>query len=679
MEKKLRRNKWLSLTVAALLAVGLLLSPVSAAPDNTVSIGPLAAVNPGDDFVAQVNIDSVTDFDSANFDVTYDPGDLRLDDVTAGDIGGTVIPVQDWGFMPAGVQGTARVIVNVPDVPGVTGSGYLAELHFHAVGSNCDVLIDLHDGVLFDNMGDEILPASWVDASVHITEQPAVTVTMSAPPDVLAGGDFVAKVNISQVFAFDSASYDVVYDDTVIQVAAVTDGEIDSTAIPVTSWGFIPVGVQGKVRIINNVPGVPGVTGEGCLAEIRFHVVGVDCNTSDLDLVAADSVLFDRHGTEIDATWVDDSVHASDQPAVFVSMADYDELYCSNFVATVDISEVVNFDSANFDVTYDPAVLELTDVSDGLINGTTTIPVDSWGFIPPATQGTVRIINNVPGLGGVSGSGHLAEIDFHVIGSPCDTSVLDLDNGVLFDNMGDEILPVTWTDGSVDVLATLTVVSDGCCPIDVSGDATGTVPAGGSEDFIVVCGSVVTVAADDSDVSCVFDSWSDAGAQTHDITVNADETVTATCTVPNRTLTVVSDGCCPIDVSGDATGTVPAGGSEDFIVVCGSVVTVAADDSDVSCVFDSWSDAGAQTHDITVNADETVTATCTVPEEECTEESIPGDANGDGVVNSTDITKVERLILTLDTWVYCGADANGDGVLDSADITMIELIMLGLA
>jgi len=56
---------------------------------------------------------------------------------------------------------------------------------------------------------------------------------------------------------------------------------------------------------------------------------------------------------------------------------------------------------------------------------------------------------------------------------------------------------------------------------------------------------------------------------------------------------------------------------------------------------------------------------------------VPGDANGDGVVNALDITKVERIIATLDAET-CGADANEDGVVNALDITKVERIIVGL-
>jgi hypothetical protein len=55
----------------------------------------------------------------------------------------------------------------------------------------------------------------------------------------------------------------------------------------------------------------------------------------------------------------------------------------------------------------------------------------------------------------------------------------------------------------------------------------------------------------------------------------------------------------------------------------------------------------------------------------------PGDADGNGVVNALDITKVERIVAGLDASTP-GADANGDGNVNALDITKVERIIVGL-
>ncbi len=55
----------------------------------------------------------------------------------------------------------------------------------------------------------------------------------------------------------------------------------------------------------------------------------------------------------------------------------------------------------------------------------------------------------------------------------------------------------------------------------------------------------------------------------------------------------------------------------------------------------------------------------------------PGDANEDGEINMGDVTKVERIILQLDE-PTANADANQDGSIDMGDVTYIERMILGL-
>ena len=57
--------------------------------------------------------------------------------------------------------------------------------------------------------------------------------------------------------------------------------------------------------------------------------------------------------------------------------------------------------------------------------------------------------------------------------------------------------------------------------------------------------------------------------------------------------------------------------------------------------------------------------------------AIAGDTNGDGLINMADVTKTERIILTMDPTTP-GADANLDGQTNMGDVTKIERIILGL-
>jgi len=118
----------------------------------------------------------------------------------------------------------------------------------------------------------------------------------------------------------------------------------------------------------------------------------------------------------------------------------------SDFTVRVEVGEVVNFDSANYDIGYDSNVLEVTGVTNGSI-GDTAIPIANWNF----DLAKVRIINNVPGLAGINGSGYLAEVDFRVIGSSGDTSDLQFEGDCVLYNIDVVEILAKWEDGSVRV------------------------------------------------------------------------------------------------------------------------------------------------------------------------------------------------------------------------------------
>ncbi|KKG15295.1 hypothetical protein EO98_08535 [Methanosarcina sp. 2.H.T.1A.6] len=84
----------------------------------------------------------------------------------------------------------------------------------------------------------------------------------------------------------------------------------------------------------------------------------------------------------------------------------------STVYATVNIDNVENLDAGQFDLIFNPGVLKVISVENGSI-GETEIPVQ-WRSVDSKK---VRVIFNLEGVTGVSGSGQLASIGFEVIGS----------------------------------------------------------------------------------------------------------------------------------------------------------------------------------------------------------------------------------------------------------------------
>jgi len=129
----------------------------------------------------------------------------------------------------------------------------------------------------------------------------------------------------------------------------------------------------------------------------------------------------------------------------------------ANFVVRVDITEVSNMAASQFDLIYDPSVIQvigaeagIEGVTSGQINSTTW-PIDMWMFNPIHIPGVVRIIGHVNPIFSVSGSGYLAEVHFNVIGSIGSVSNLTLANIMLSNNNSEAIEPVATNGWAVEV------------------------------------------------------------------------------------------------------------------------------------------------------------------------------------------------------------------------------------
>lgn len=121
---------------------------------------------------------------------------------------------------------------------------------------------------------------------------------MDAPDFAAEDSVFISRVNVTGVTCFYSANYDVVFNPSVFEVGNVTNGQIDSTLIPVDTWQVITPGV---IRVVQNVEELHGVSGSGYIAELHFHVIGSDSSSSEIDF--SNGVFNDINADQMPATW----------------------------------------------------------------------------------------------------------------------------------------------------------------------------------------------------------------------------------------------------------------------------------------------------------------------------------------------------------------------------------------
>jgi hypothetical protein len=265
----------------------------------------------------------------------------------------------------------------------------------------------------------------------------SVNVTVNAPEYV--EGTFNASIAMDSVTNFNSGQFDLAFDSSVVNVTDVTDGSLDGETIPVSDWERLD---NDTIRVILDVLGIAGVNGSGDLAMISFEVVGKAGAKSVLDI--SHGLLVNTEAEAILAEWINDEITVGTMPVqVTVNAPEYVE---GTFDASIDVDSVTNFNSGQFDLTFDSSVVNVTDVADGSLDGA-TIPVSDWERLD---NDTIRVILDVSGIAGVNGSGNLATISFEVVSKAGDKSVLDLSNGLLV-NTEAEAIPAEWIDDEVIV------------------------------------------------------------------------------------------------------------------------------------------------------------------------------------------------------------------------------------
>ncbi len=144
-----------------------------------------------------------------------------------------------------------------------------------------------------------------------LTYASEVTVTLDAPTEITVGSTFVARLNISYVEDFDAAVVRVRFDPAILSLStedadgdniydSITDGNIGGMTIPVAATVEKEPGLIG---ITANVPGFPGVTGEGYLMEFQFYALASGVSEIGLEHHS----MSNKDAQLILATWVDNT------------------------------------------------------------------------------------------------------------------------------------------------------------------------------------------------------------------------------------------------------------------------------------------------------------------------------------------------------------------------------------
>jgi len=149
------------------------------------------------------------------------------------------------------------------------------------------------------------------------------------------------------------------------------------------------------------------------------------------------------------------AIAAADEEDVSVTV-NAPEYITDTFEVTIDISEITDLGGGQFDLTYDPNVIELQSVEPGDIDDI-EIPIDGQRLFSDSDTDRVRVVFNVPGGEEVCGSGYMAKIIFDVVGKTGDTTdiiISDEHNRKLSQSSSPDLIPANWT-GDIVTIGTL--------------------------------------------------------------------------------------------------------------------------------------------------------------------------------------------------------------------------------
>ena len=93
-----------------------------------------------------------------------------------------------------------------------------------------------------------------------------VTVSIDAPTQVSKGTQFTVDINVTEVKNLDTASFFLSYDDDMLQVKSVTNGDLTQGASVIVNDTE-----PGRIKVGINMPGLEGVSGAGSIARINFE------------------------------------------------------------------------------------------------------------------------------------------------------------------------------------------------------------------------------------------------------------------------------------------------------------------------------------------------------------------------------------------------------------------------
>ncbi len=168
----------------------------------------------------------------------------------------------------------------------------------------------------------------------------AYYISIDMPEKNVIENEFTIYIN-ANISNFDSANYTITFPDW-IEITDIEEGKIGNLTIPINAS---MIG-SGKCSIIQNIPSIGNVSGNGYLALIKAKALKKGVANFYINGVASDS-----NGNEINLTWMNASIKIYE--TMFKADAPEKASENSTILANLLLYNVKNINAANFEIDYE--------------------------------------------------------------------------------------------------------------------------------------------------------------------------------------------------------------------------------------------------------------------------------------------------------------------------------------
>ncbi len=211
--KVVRNTTLIAIILGLALVAGYIPSfQIKATSPAQVYLSAFPQVYPGDRFTTRINVSNVSDLQAWQIQVTFNHAVIQVDDeeggnagVTPGLIGTSAVVVDAWSYPKTDTSGgTIRIMGRIEQDNTISGSGYLAEIHFFVTGSIGQTstltpteLKKFRNG-LFNGAGEKISTTTpWSGCSVQIVQPVPLNISTQTLPSGAAGSIYTAHLQAS--------------------------------------------------------------------------------------------------------------------------------------------------------------------------------------------------------------------------------------------------------------------------------------------------------------------------------------------------------------------------------------------------------------------------------------------------------------------------------------------------